>query len=106
MERETVFFSENVPLLATLGYPDQGEGPFPGVVIFHGHARHRNDGLDALSKRLNDAGFVTLRFDFRGCGETMHERYNIMCHAHCPEDAFNAVSFLMIQPEVDPSASA
>ena len=101
MERETVFFSENVPLLATLGYPDTGEGPFPGVVIFHGHARHRNDGFDALSKRLNDAGFVTLRFDFRGCGETMYERYNIICHAHCPEDAFNAVSFLMIQPEVD-----
>lgn len=102
MERETVFFSENVPLLATIGYPDAGEGPFPGIVIFHGHARHRNDGLDALSKRLNDAGFVTLRFDFRGCGETMHERYNIICHAHCPEDAFNAVSFLMTQPEVDP----
>lgn len=101
MERETVFFSENVPLQATLGYPDGGSGPFPGVVIFHGHARHRNDGLDALSRRLNDAGFVTLRFDFRGCGETMYERYNIICHAHCPEDAFNAVSFLMAQPEVD-----
>lgn len=101
MERETVFFSEGIPLLATLGYPDQGEGPFPGIVIFHGHARHRNDGLDALSRRLNEAGYVTLRFDFRGCGETLYGRYNIICHAHCPEDALNAVSFLMMQPEVD-----
>ena len=101
MEKETVFFSENVPLLATLGYPDSGEAPFPGIVLMHGHARHRNDGLDALSRRLNEAGYVTLRFDFRGCGETMYERYNIMCNTHCPEDAYNAVSFLMAQPEVD-----
>lgn len=103
MERETVFFSENIPLLATLGYPDQGEGPFPAVVILHGHARHRNDGLDAYAKFLNDRGFATLRFDFRGCGETMYERYNIMCHAHCPEDAFNAVSFMMTQENIDPN---
>lgn len=101
MEYETVFFSENVALLATLGYPDAGEGPFPAIVLLHGHARHRNDGLDALSHRLNEAGFITLRFNFRGCGETMYERYNIICHTRCPEDAFNAVSFLMTRPRVD-----
>ena len=103
MEKETVFFSENIPLLATIGYPDHGKGPFPAVVILHGHARHRNDGLDAYAKYLNDRGFATLRFDFRGCGETMYERYNIICHAHCPEDAFNAVSFMMTQENVDPN---
>ena len=70
-------------------------------MLCHGHSRHKNDGLDRLSELLNGKGFLTFRFDFRGCGETHINKYRLMCATEWPEDLSNAITFLSAMEETD-----
>jgi len=84
-----------------LRLPDEGSGPYPAVVLCHGHSRHKNDGLDLLAQHLGGKGFATFRFDFRGCGGTVG-RFNLLPNHNCREDLANAITFLGSEPDVDP----
>jgi dienelactone hydrolase len=61
--------SRKVP--ATIVTP-VGIGPFPAVVINHGHGgnREENGGLRGLSEALANQGILSIRMDFPGCGES------------------------------------
>ena len=48
-------------------------------------------------------GYVALRFDMRGCGESEGERGRVICLEQV-EDTRNARRFLATRPEVDPRA--
>ena len=54
--------------------PDADGGPWPGVVICHPHPLHggsmHNNVVLALALGLAQEGFVTLRFNFRGVGDS------------------------------------
>lgn len=55
------------------GIVDSPDGPYRGcIVLCHGITSDKNENgkFINLSKRLMDAGFVILRFDFRGHGES------------------------------------
>ncbi len=56
---------------ATVVIPD-GEGPFPAVVMNHGHGggRQEGGGFERLAKALADAGILTIRMDFAGSGDS------------------------------------
>lgn len=56
---------------ATIVIPD-GEGPFPAVVINHGHGggRQENGGLGRIAKALADQGILSVRMDFPGSGDS------------------------------------
>ena len=56
---------------ATVVIPD-GEGPFPAVVMNHGHGggRQEGGGFARLAKALADAGILTIRMDFPGTGDS------------------------------------
>lgn len=72
------------------------------VVIMHGFGGTMEDGLSrAASRLLAQLGYVTLRFDYRGCGESSGARGRVVCEEEV-EDALTAVSFLERRPEVDP----
>jgi pimeloyl-ACP methyl ester carboxylesterase len=54
---------------------------------------------------LGKLGYVTLRFDMRGCGDSEGEKGRVICLEQV-EDTRNAVTFLSSQPHVDPKRIA
>ena len=56
---------------ATVVVPE-GEGPFPAVVMNHGHGggRQEGGGFERLANALAKAGIVTIRMDFAGTGDS------------------------------------
>lgn len=56
---------------ATVVVPD-GAGPFPAVVMNHGHGggRQEGGGFQRLADALAKAGIVTIRMDFAGTGDS------------------------------------
>jgi dienelactone hydrolase len=56
---------------ATVVVPD-GKGPFPAVVMNHGHGggRQEGGGFERLANALAKAGLVTIRMDFAGTGDS------------------------------------
>ena len=69
---ETVSIEANgrtIPAVVTLPV---GEGPFPAVVLNHGHggSKDENVGFISLAQTLAEAGIASIRMDFPGCGES------------------------------------
>ncbi len=107
MERESVFFSDGVPMIGIFGYPDNYESnKNPVAILCHGHSRQKDDGLDELSQLLVKNGYVTFRFDFRGCGDTTINKNRLMCKKEWPEDLENAITFVSTFDYIDPSRIA
>jgi len=104
IESRVSFHSEAERLAGKLGMPRglrQGERR-AAVVIMHGFGGTMEDGLSrAASRLLAQLGYVTLRFDYRGCGESSGARGRVVCEDEVA-DTLSAVSFLECRPEVDP----
>lgn len=104
IESRVSFHSDAERLAGKLGIPQElrpGERR-AAFVIMHGFGGTKNDGLSrAAAELLVQLGYVTLRFDFRGCGESSGERGLVRCEDEVA-DALNAVSFMEGLPEVDP----
>src|SRR5262245_24649274 len=74
----------------------------PAFLVLHGFGSNKMGGnvlrpCDTLEK----FGYVTLRFDMRGCGESEGEKGRVICLEHV-EDTKNALTFLAKHPAVEP----
>lgn len=102
-DRAVVFPGETGDLEGVLRVPDGG-GPFPGVVMCHPHPQYggsmQNNVVFALQKGAVEAGWATLRFNFRGVGKS-GGRYDRGDGEQ--SDARSALAWLASQPEVVPS---
>ncbi len=69
--------SRDAQVPATVVLPS-GEGPFPLVILCHGHggSREENIGFGAIAKALADKGIASIRMDFPGCGESKESFQN------------------------------
>lgn len=63
--------SRGVEIPATIVIP-KGNGPYPLVVLVHGHggSREENIGFGTIAKALAQKGIASVRMDFSGCGES------------------------------------
>ncbi len=70
------FIAKGMTLEGVIALPD-GEGPFPGVVMCHPHPLNGgnmdNNVVVAVTFGLADAGIASLRFNFRGVGNSQGE---------------------------------
>jgi alpha-beta hydrolase superfamily lysophospholipase len=105
MQQDIVFYSWGCKIAATLHLPDDYT---PGqkcaaVVMSHGMANDRDESGQHtfMGKRLEEAGYVVLRFDFRGCGVSGAPRGRMLIGTEWPQDLRNAVTYLSLRPEVD-----
>jgi pimeloyl-ACP methyl ester carboxylesterase len=74
VKQEAVLFGDRRSLSGVVTYPDKPRGGAPAVVFLSAGAIHRvgPNGLYArLCRELADHGFLTLRFDFSGIGESL-----------------------------------
>ena len=95
------FTAKGMNLEGIMALPD-GDGPFPGVVMCHPHPLHGgnmdNNVVVAVTFGLADAGIASLRFNFRGVGNSQGE------HAKGEkehEETLVAMDFLGALPDVD-----
>ena len=96
------FPSDGLKLSAVLQVPDglaQGEQR-PAIAVLHGFGSNKEDGMVMLACRFFESlGYISLRFDMRGCGESEGERGRVLCEEQV-RDTSNAISFLSQRPEV------
>ncbi len=108
MHTDVIFESDGLRLAGALHFPhDLTEGERrPAIAVLHGFGSNRNDGMVQLATRLfSSLGYVVLRFDMRGCGDSEGERGKVLCEEQV-NDTRNAVSFLQGVPAVDPEKIA
>lgn len=96
------FEADGLKIEGVVAQPDAVAGPVPGVVICHpgplNGGNMDNNVVVAVSAALVDAGFTTLRFNFRGVGNSQGE------HAKGElehQEALGAMEFLKEWPGVD-----
>jgi len=75
----------------------------PGFMVLHGFGSNCSSSNCVLpAQMLAEWGYVALRFDFRGCGESEGKRANTICLEQV-EDTKSAVTFLQSRAEIDPA---
>ena len=101
MKEERVRFkSGDLTLEGMIGYPD-GVGPHRAAALCHPHPLYggsmHNNVVEAALEALHARGFATVRFNFRGVGQSEGEFDNGRGEA---DDATAAVRFLIAQKGV------
>jgi len=75
-------------------------------IVLHGFGSNKSSSNTMEpTKVLTGMGYVVLRFDMRGCGESEGERGNLICLEQV-EDTSNALTVLTKHPAVDPNRIA
>jgi dipeptidyl aminopeptidase/acylaminoacyl peptidase len=103
-EEKVTFLSDGLELAGVIGVPD-GARPgqkFAAMMFLHGFGSTKDaGGCVETCRMLTGLGYVTLRFDMRGCGESGGEKGRVICLEQVA-DTRNALSFLATHPHVHP----
>jgi pimeloyl-ACP methyl ester carboxylesterase len=108
MPEKITFQSDGLKIAGLVDIPadyKQGERR-PAFVVLHGFGGNKDgQGQAVVAKQFAQWGYVTLRIDFRGCGESEGEHGRIICLDQVA-DTRNAISYMAARPEVDPQRVA
>jgi dienelactone hydrolase len=99
MQKAVSFYSEGVRISGYVHTAGGGRGQRPGIVVCTGFGAVQAFYLPEICEALAEAGYVALRFDYRGFGESEGVRGRLIPLDHV-EDIRNAITFLQQQPEV------
>ncbi len=75
------------------------------IVMMHGFGANKNGGPEWVCRQFAQWGYVALRFDFRGCGESEGTRGRVIPSEEIA-DARNALTYMTTRVDVDPAAIA
>lgn len=103
MRQEAVtFYSEGSKLGGLVRLPDQGSGPWPGIVQGPGWlGLHDAKLYERYHRSFTAAGYAVLVFDYRGFGVSEGER-GLLLPMRQAEDIRNGITYLETRAEVDP----
>ena len=107
MQERVTFSSDGLQLAGVLHVPGgtaRGERR-PAVVMMHGFGANKSGGPEWVCNQLESWGYVALRFDYRGCGESEGERGRVIATEEVA-DARNAVTYMASLASVDPGRVA
>lgn len=78
----------------------------PCFLVLHGFGGNKDtNNAQVPAELLAEWGYVTLRWDMRGCGESEGEHGRVICLEQV-EDTQSALSYMAARPEVDPARIA
>ena len=103
MEEVIRFYSgPGYSLSAVISIPDARDGSqrHPGIILCQGYAGLKEALMPAVAARLSAEGYVTLRFDYRGFGESEGPRHRLIPLEQV-EDIRNGITCLGTRDEVD-----
>lgn len=105
MEKPVTFQNCGQQLVGMLHVPDRlnAEERAPAVAMFHGFTGHKSEAhrlFVKVARSLCKAGFVVLRFDFRGSGDSEGDFEDVTVPGEV-SDAKRSIGFLAEQPWVD-----
>lgn len=99
-ESEGLLLSGVVTLPGNIGENDRR----PALILLHGLGRNKEDrSVVRASRLLASWGYVTLRFDMRGSGDSQGTRARLICLEQV-DDASSALNFIRTLPYVDTAA--
>ena len=108
MEIKVGFHSDGLKLAGIVHIPHDlrpGERR-AAFVILHGFGGNKDGhGQTVMAEQLTAWGYVTMRIDFRGCGESEGEHGRIICLDQVA-DTSSAITYMVSRPEVDPERVA
>jgi pimeloyl-ACP methyl ester carboxylesterase len=101
------FPSDGLKLSGAVHVPDDyrpGERR-PAIIMMHGFGANKNGGPEWICRQFAAWGYVALRFDYRGCGDSEGTRGRVIPIEEVA-DAMNAVTYMASRADVDPDAIA
>ena len=104
-EQVVSFQSAGLRLHGVIGLPETvraGERRAAFLVLHGFGSNSESSNVVQPTRVLNEFGYVTLRFDMRGCGKSEGEFGRVICLEQV-EDLNNALAFLATNPAVDPA---
>src|ERR1700730_9543363 len=103
-EQRVSFKSDGLAIAGVVRVPEgvaAGERR-PAFLVLHGFGSNMtSSNVQLPCAMLEKLGYVTLRFDMRGCGQSEGEKARVICLEQV-EDLKNAVTYLAGHPAVDP----
>jgi dipeptidyl aminopeptidase/acylaminoacyl peptidase len=102
LEEKLTFLSDGLRLSGILSFPNgfNSKQKYPAIMVLHGFGSNKDSiRCSDPCRFLNELGYVTLRFDMRGCGESEGEPRHVICLEQV-SDTRNAISFLAAHPNV------
>jgi dipeptidyl aminopeptidase/acylaminoacyl peptidase len=107
-EQKVSFQSDGLKLAGLLQCPKgmRAGARRPAFLVLHGFGSNKDGGVSQVAANMfAELGYVTLRFDMRGCGESEGQRGRVICMEQV-QDTRNALDYLATRSEVDPSRIA
>jgi uncharacterized protein len=104
-EQVVSFNSTGLRLHGAIGVPEglRAQERRAAFLVLHGFGSHsESSNVLQPTRVLNEFGYVTVRFDMRGCGKSEGEFGRVICLEQV-EDLGNALEFLASHPAVDPA---